>query len=40
MRRRIKHTFEEYSGDHSSNVPQRVKGHLFPFFSHALEFDD
>ena len=34
----IKHSFEEYEGDHNDGVPGRIEAHLLPFFSRALEF--
>jgi hypothetical protein len=34
----IKHTFEEYGGDHNEKVPGRIETKLLPFFSRVLEF--
>jgi enterochelin esterase-like enzyme len=33
----VKHTFEEYEGDHTNRVPVRFKDKLLPFFSQQLK---
>jgi S-formylglutathione hydrolase len=33
----IRHTFEEYQGNHSSRLRERVIEHMLPFFSTVLE---
>jgi pimeloyl-ACP methyl ester carboxylesterase len=37
-RLRVRHSFEFYSGDHSSGIRDRVTGHLLPWFSSVLDF--
>ncbi|MGH9959109.1 MAG: alpha/beta hydrolase [Pyrinomonadaceae bacterium] len=37
-RNKIKHSFEEYEGDHNNKVPERLVSKLLPFFSQTLEF--
>ncbi|MFC1539716.1 alpha/beta hydrolase [Candidatus Latescibacterota bacterium] len=34
----IPHIFEEYEGDHTSEIPNRIEKHLLPFFSEVLAF--
>lgn len=36
----IPHTFEEYEGDHSNKIPERVETRMLPFFSRTLEFSN
>lgn len=35
----IPHIFEEYSGDHTSRIAQRIKEKVLPFFSEVLSFE-
>jgi enterochelin esterase-like enzyme len=35
----IKHTYEEYEGDHTNKVYERVEMSVLPFFSKNLAFD-
>jgi S-formylglutathione hydrolase FrmB len=35
----IAHSFEEYDGDHSNRVADRIEANLLPFFSRVLTFD-
>src|SRR5262249_35042179 len=35
----VKHTYEEYEGDHTNKVYERVETSLLPFFSKNLSFD-
>lgn len=37
-RNQIPHTFEEYEGDHTNRIPERVETRMLPFFSKTLEF--
>lgn len=34
----IAHTYEEYDGDHTNRVAERIEKHVLPFFSSQLEF--
>jgi len=34
----IAHTFEEYDGDHTNRVAERIEQHVLPFFSDHLSF--
>jgi hypothetical protein len=35
-RLRIPHSFEEYDGDHTNKVRERIEVHVLPFFSKNL----
>ncbi|HKF66101.1 MAG TPA: alpha/beta hydrolase-fold protein, partial [Vicinamibacterales bacterium] len=35
----VKHTYEEYEGDHTNKVYERVETSVLPFFSKNLSFD-
>jgi S-formylglutathione hydrolase FrmB len=35
----IRHTYEEYEGDHNNRVPHRIEVKLLPFFSRTLAFE-
>ena len=35
----VKHTYEEYDGDHTNKVYERVETSVLPFFSKNLSFD-
>jgi hypothetical protein len=35
----IKNTYEEYEGDHTNRVFERVEKNLLPYFSKQLSFD-
>ena len=39
-RNQIPHTFEEYEGDHTNKIPERVETRMLPFFSRTLEFSN
>lgn len=39
-RNQIKHTFEEYEGEHSNKILERIETRMLPFFSRTLEFSD
>jgi hypothetical protein len=32
------HTYEEYEGDHTNRIADRVEMHVLPFFSNHLSF--
>jgi S-formylglutathione hydrolase len=34
----IGHTYEEYDGDHTNRVADRIENHVLPFFSDHLAF--
>jgi hypothetical protein len=36
----IANSFEIYSGDHVSNVADRMQNHVLPFFSKNLKFEE
>jgi hypothetical protein len=36
---RIAHSFEQYSGTHTSKVADRFQNHVLPFFSEHLCFE-
>jgi enterochelin esterase-like enzyme len=36
LRLRIPHEYEEYDGDHTNKVGERLESHVLPFFSHKL----
>ena len=35
----IPHVFEEYDGDHTNRIAERIRTHVLPFFSEQLEFE-
>jgi hypothetical protein len=35
----VTHTYEEYEGDHTNKVYERVETSVLPFFSKHLSFD-
>lgn len=39
QRNRVAHTFEEYDGDHSDRVPERIETKMLPFFARVLDCD-
>jgi enterochelin esterase-like enzyme len=34
----VQHTYEEYDGDHTNKVFDRIEMHVLPFFSRNLSF--
>ncbi len=36
----VDHQYETYEGDHTNRVAERFEGHVLPFFSEHLEFDE
>jgi enterochelin esterase-like enzyme len=36
----VKHTYEEYEGDHTNKVFERIEKNLLPFFSKNLSFEN
>ena len=35
----VKHSYDEYDGDHTNRVRQRIENNTLPFFSQQLSFD-
>ena len=35
----VTHTYEEYDGDHTNKVFERIEQNVLPFFSKHLSFD-
>jgi S-formylglutathione hydrolase len=36
----VAHTYEEYEGDHTNRIADRIEMHVLPFFSNALSFSE